>query len=169
VALAIPSVEVGGTDGYTTVPSPFSMDHATFRHLGYRLVDALAACLDKLPPEPVSGPLRAVVRRELETMKVQANGVAAEDVIDRFIRLVPPYGRGQNHPCFAAFVDLAASKLNMLAAFASAVTNTIGAGGNYAAICVERAARATPAHSPITANSMPRRQTRNRRGLLTER
>jgi aromatic-L-amino-acid/L-tryptophan decarboxylase len=140
MGLAIPSVEVLGTEAYSTVPSPFSMDHDTFRDLGYRLVDALAAYLDKLPQEPVYQPLPAAVRRELEEMNVPAIGAATEEVIDGFMRLVLPYGRGQNHPCFAAFVDPAASKLSMLAAFASAVTNTSGAGGNYAAIYVERAA-----------------------------
>jgi aromatic-L-amino-acid/L-tryptophan decarboxylase len=140
MAPAMPSVEVHGTEGYTTVPSPFSMDHDTFRDLAYRLVDALATYLDKLPQEPVYQPLPAPIRRELEKMNVPANGMTAGDVIDDFMRLVLPYGRGQNHPCFAAFVDPAASKLSMLAAFASAVTNTSGAGGDYAAIYVERAA-----------------------------
>jgi aromatic-L-amino-acid/L-tryptophan decarboxylase len=140
MGLAIPSVEVLGAEGYTTVPSPFSMDHDTFRDLGYRLVDTLAAYLDKLPQEPVYQPLPPAVRLELEEMDVPANGASAEEVIADFMRLVLPYGRGQNHPCFAAFVDPAASKLSMLAAFASAVTNTSGAGGNYAAIYVERAA-----------------------------
>ncbi len=140
MGLAIPSVGVLGAEGYSTVPSPFSMDHDTFRDLGYHLVDTLATYLDKLPQEPVYRPLPETVRRELEIMNVPANGVAAQEVIDDFMRLVLPYGRGQNHPCFAAFVDPAASKLSMLAAFASAVTNTSGAGGNYAAIYVERAA-----------------------------
>lgn len=140
MGLAIPSVEVLGAEGYTTVPSPFSMDHDTFRDLGYRLVDTLATYLDKLPQEPVYQPLPPAVRLELEEMDVPANGASAEEVIDDFMRLVLPYGRGQNHPCFAAFVDPAASKLSMLAAFASAVTNTSGAGGNYAAIYVEQAA-----------------------------
>src|SRR5258707_6832685 len=72
-------------------------------------------------------------------MNLPADGIAPEDVIETFLRLVLPYGRGQNHPRFAAFVDPATSKLSMLAAFASAVTNTSGAGGNYAAIYVERA------------------------------
>ncbi len=126
--------------GYSTVPSPFSMDDMTFRDLGHRLVDTLAVYLDKLPQEPVYQPLPAEVRRELEKMEIPAEGSAAEDVIEDFLRLVLPYGRGQNHPCFAAFVDPAASKLSMLAAFASAVTNTSGAGGNYAAIYVEQAA-----------------------------
>ncbi len=125
-------------EGYSAVPSPFSMDDQTFRGLGHRLVDTLAAYLDELPQEPVYRPLPPEVRRELEHMNVPAQGVAPEEVIETFLRLVLPYGRGQNHPCFAAFVDPAASKLSMLAAFASAVTNTSGAGGNYAAIYVER-------------------------------
>ena len=72
-------------------------------------------------------------------MIIPADGSAPEDVVESFFRLVIPYGRGQNHPCFAAFVDPAASRMSMLAAFAAAVTNTSGAGGNYAAIYVERA------------------------------
>jgi aromatic-L-amino-acid decarboxylase len=127
------------SEGYSTIPSPFSMDDQTFRGLGHWLVDVLAAYLEELPREPVYRPLPAEVRRELEEMTIPAEGAAPEDVIDSFLRLVMPYGRGQNHPCFAAFVDPAAAKISMLAAFASAVTNTSGAGGNYAAIYVERA------------------------------
>ena len=126
-------------EGYSAVPSPFSMDDETFRGLGHRLVDTLAAYLDELPREPVYRPLPTEVRRELEEMNIPVDGAAPEDVIEGFARLVLPYGRGQNHPCFAAFVDPAASKLSMLAAFASAATNTSGAGGNYAAVYVEQA------------------------------
>jgi len=126
------------TRRYSTVPSPFSMDDTAFRGLGHRLVDTLAAYLDELPREPVYRPLPAEVRQELEKMDIPAEGVVPEEVIESFLRLVLPYGRGQNHPRFAAFVDPAATKLSMLAAFASAVTNTSGAGGNYAAIYVEQ-------------------------------
>jgi aromatic-L-amino-acid/L-tryptophan decarboxylase len=124
---------------YSAIPSPFAMDDLTFRNLGHQLVDILAAYLEKLPEEPVYRPFPADVQKELATMPIPAEGMVAEDVIAGFLRLVLPYGRGQNHPCFAAFVDPAASKLSMLAAFASAVTNTSGAGGNYAAIYVEQA------------------------------
>ncbi len=124
---------------YSRAPSPFAMDGNDFRLLGNRLVETLAAYLDKLPQEPVYRPLPAEVRQELEGMELPAEGESPEKIIDGFLRLVLPYGRGQNHPCFAAFVDPAASKLSMLAAFAAAVTNTSGAGGNYAAIYVERA------------------------------
>src|SRR5215813_6843783 len=139
MGLEIPPVDAYCRGGYSNVPSPFSMDDTTFRVLGYRLVDALAAYLDKLPQEPVYRPMPVEARLQLEKMDIPAEGIAPEDVIENFLKSVLPYGRGQNHPCFAAFVDPAASKLSMLAAFASAVTNTSGAGGNYAAIYVERA------------------------------
>jgi glutamate/tyrosine decarboxylase-like PLP-dependent enzyme len=142
---AVPPVDIGLREissaipkRYSTIPSPFSMDDLTFRNLGHQLVDILAEYLENLPLEPVYRPLPADVRKELEAMTFPAEGIVAEDVIAGFLRLVLPYGRGQNHPCFAAFVDPAASKLSMLAAFASAVTNTSGAGGNYAAIYVEQ-------------------------------
>jgi aromatic-L-amino-acid/L-tryptophan decarboxylase len=139
MGLTIPVAETCHPDRYSTIPSPFSMDDLTFRVLGYQLVDALASYLDKLPQEAVYRPFPEEVRRELEEMRIPSAGLAPEDVIESFFQLVLPYGRGQNHPCFAAFVDPAASKLSMLAAFAAAVTNTSGAGGNYAAIYVERA------------------------------
>jgi aromatic-L-amino-acid/L-tryptophan decarboxylase len=123
---------------YRTIPSPFSMDDLAFRNLGHQLVDILAEYLEDLPQEPVYRPLPAAIRQELQSMVIPAEGMVAEDVIAGFLRLVLPYGRGQNHPCFAAFVDPAASKLSMLAAFAAAVTNTSGAGGDYAAIYVEQ-------------------------------
>jgi aromatic-L-amino-acid/L-tryptophan decarboxylase len=135
----VPAGNADGPGGYRNVPSPFSMDEDTFRDLGHRLVDTLASYLDKLPREAVYRPLPAEVQRELEKMDIPADGTSPEAVIDGFLRLVLPYGRGQNHPHFAAFVDPAASKMSMLAAFASAVTNTSGAGGNYAAIYVEQA------------------------------
>ena len=133
------STEARRLEKYRTAPSPFSMDDETFRDLGHRLVDTLAAYLDKLPREPVYQPLPAKVRQELQGMDIPAAGTAPEEIVEDFLRLVLPYGRGQNHPCFAAFVDPAASRLSMLAAFASAVTNTSGAGGNYAAIYIEQA------------------------------
>ena len=139
MGLTIPVAEACHTGGYSAVPSPFSMDDMTFRVLGYQLVDTLAAYLDELPQEPVYRPLPTEVRQKLEEMNIPTEGISPEEVIENFRRLVLPYGRGQNHPCFAAFVDPAASKLSMLAAFAAAVTNTSGAGGNYAAIYVEQA------------------------------
>jgi clorobiocin/coumermycin A biosynthesis protein CloN6/CouN6 len=134
------SVSLPSPVGYSDVPSPFSMDGQAFRDLGHRLVDTLGAYLDRLPENPVYQPLPVEVRRQIEEMRLPAEGIAPEEILEFFAQRVLPYGRGQNHPCFAAFVDPAASKLSMLAAFASAVTNTSGAGGEYAAIYLEQLA-----------------------------
>jgi aromatic-L-amino-acid decarboxylase len=131
--------DASSVGGYRAVASPFSMEGTAFRDLGHRLVEVMGFYLDNLPQEPVYRPLSPQVRQELENIDIPAEGLPPEVVFEEFLRLVLPYGRGQNHPCFAAFVDPAASKLSMLAAFASAITNTSGAGGNYAAIYVERA------------------------------
>src|SRR6202451_2114789 len=73
-------------------------------------------------------------------MGLPAEGIEPEAILEFFTQRVLPYGRGQHHACFAAFLDPPASKISMLAAFASAVTNTSGAGGEYAAIYLERLA-----------------------------
>jgi aromatic-L-amino-acid/L-tryptophan decarboxylase len=134
------SVSVSRGAGYRDAPSPFAMDDQAFRDLGHRLVDTLGAYLEALPGDPVYRPLPEEVRRQIEEMKLPAGGMAPDQILEFFAQRVLPYGRGQNHPCFAAFVDPAASKLSMLAAFASAVTNTSGAGGDYAAIYLEQLA-----------------------------
>jgi aromatic-L-amino-acid/L-tryptophan decarboxylase len=134
------SVPLRPSAGYSDVPSPFALDGRAFRDLGHHLVDTLGAYLEALPDGPVYRPLPGEVRREIEEMGLPAEGITPGEILDFFARRVLPYGRGQNHPCFAAFVDPAASKLSMLAAFASAVTNTSGAGGEYAAIYLERLA-----------------------------
>jgi hypothetical protein len=79
------------TEGYSAVPLPFSTSDMTFRGLGHRLVDTLAAYLDKLPQEPVYRPLPAEVRRELERMETPAEGVTREQILESFLRLVLPY------------------------------------------------------------------------------
>jgi aromatic-L-amino-acid/L-tryptophan decarboxylase len=134
------SVPLRRPAGYGDVPSPFALDGQAFRDLGHQLVDTLGAYLDALPDGPVYRPLPGEVRRQIEEMRLPADPVTPEEILDFFAERVLPYGRGQNHPRFAAFVDPAASKLSMLAAFASAVTNTSGAGGEYAAIYLERLA-----------------------------
>jgi glutamate/tyrosine decarboxylase-like PLP-dependent enzyme len=127
-------------EGYGNILSPFTLDDQDFRDLGHRLVDTLGAYLEALPGNPVYQPLPDQVRRQIEEMRLPVQGIEPNEILEFFTQQVLPYGRGQNHPCFAAFVDPAASKLSMLAAFASAATNTSGAGGEYAAIYLEQLA-----------------------------
>ena len=125
---------------YTAVPSPFAMDDQTFRHFGQQVLDLAANYLDELPEHPVYRTMPAEERQFLLDLPLPSEGSSKEDVLAFFVEHILPYGRGQNHPCFAAFVDPAATKLSMFAAFLSAVMNTSGSGGDYAAIYVEQTA-----------------------------
>jgi hypothetical protein len=71
---------VGRSGGCAAVRSPLEMDEETFRDLGHRLVDTLAASLDRLPRDPVYRPLPAEVRQELEKMDIPVKGATAEGV-----------------------------------------------------------------------------------------
>jgi aromatic-L-amino-acid decarboxylase len=137
MAITVPPVQA---EGYANVLSPFTLDDQAFRDLGHQLVDILAAYLEALPDNPVYQPLPGEVRQQIADLQLPVQGMDPDEILEFFTRNVLPYGRGQNHPCFAAFVDPAASKLSMLAAFASAATNTSGAGGEYAAIYLEQLA-----------------------------
>ena len=115
------------------------MDGRGFPGLGHGLVDTLGAYLEGCPRTRCTGrsPMRCGANRGDASFRPRDLAQGDPGILHQ---RVLPYGRGQNHPCFAAFVDPAASKLSMLAAFASAVTNTSGAGGEYAAIYLERLA-----------------------------
>jgi hypothetical protein len=80
--------------GYSTAPSPFAMDADTLRDPGCLLADLFADYPDKPSQEPFYRPPHAEIWQSR--------------------------GRDKNHRSFAAFVDTAASKLRMLAAFAPA-------------------------------------------------
>src|ERR1700722_7285581 len=95
--------------GYSDIPSPFAMDDEAFRDLGHRLVDTMGAYLEALPENPVYRPLPDKVRRAIEEMELPAEGTPPKQILQFFADRVLPYGRGQNLPCFAAFVDPAAS------------------------------------------------------------
>ena len=63
--------------GYGDVPSPFAMDGEAFRDLGHRLVDTMGAYLEELPGNPVYRPFPDEARRQIQEMKLPAQGIAA--------------------------------------------------------------------------------------------
>jgi aromatic-L-amino-acid decarboxylase len=125
---------------HTMMLSPFTMDDQTFRHFGQQVLDLAANYLTELPEQPVYRTMPDEERQLLLDLPLPSEGSSPEDVLAFFVEHILPYSRGQNHPCFAAFVNPAATKISMFAAFLSAVMNTSGAGGDYAAIYVEQKA-----------------------------
>jgi len=125
---------------YRGVPSPFDIDDETFLALARQMVVDAARYLQALPASPVYRPLPDQTRTLLRELPLPRDGADPEAILDFFQEHVLPWQRQQNHPRFSAFVDPAASRLSMLAAFWAAVMNNSGSGGDYALIYVEETA-----------------------------
>jgi glutamate/tyrosine decarboxylase-like PLP-dependent enzyme len=119
------------------IPSPFELDDFMFRLFGHQFIDLAATYLDTLSSQPVYQPMKEEERSRLRQMALPLEATSPEAIIDFYLTHILPFGRHQNHPRFSAFVDPAATKMSMFAAFFSAVTNTSGSGGDYAMVYVE--------------------------------
>ena len=73
-------------EGYGDLTSPFALDDRAFRALGHRLVDTLGTYLEALPENPVYQPLPDEVRQQIEEMRLPAEGIDPEAIMEFFIR-----------------------------------------------------------------------------------
>jgi aromatic-L-amino-acid decarboxylase len=92
-----------------------SLDTETFRRLGYRVVDALAARMEGLPDEPVAtAASRAQMEAQLREPPPRA-GADPEAVLDLALGTVLAPGLHVDHPRFFGFVPLPGNPLCALA------------------------------------------------------
>jgi glutamate/tyrosine decarboxylase-like PLP-dependent enzyme len=111
---------------------------AEIRRVGYRVVDLIADHLTTLPARPVFRPVpQEVVTRFQETPLPQA-GLDADEILDLFRSIVEPYPFGNGHPRFFAWVNSPPAIMGIFADALAAAMNPSCAGGNHAAIYVER-------------------------------
>jgi aromatic-L-amino-acid decarboxylase len=125
---------------YRGVPSPFDIDDEAFLALARQMLEDATRYLQALPVGPVYRPMPAEARTLLRELPLPREGSDPEAILGFFEEHILPWQRQQNHPRFSAFVDPAASRLSMLAAFWAAVMNNSGAGGDYSLIYVEETA-----------------------------
>jgi glutamate/tyrosine decarboxylase-like PLP-dependent enzyme len=123
-------------------PSP---DRATWewpvdeiRRVGYRVVDLIAEHLAGLPGRPVFQPFPPeLARRYLESVP-PAVGMDADAILDRFAADVAAFPFGNGHPRFFGWVNSPPVVIGIFAEALAAAMNPSCAGGNHAAIYVER-------------------------------
>jgi aromatic-L-amino-acid decarboxylase len=106
--------------------------------VGYRIVDIIAEHLSTLPSRPVFQPMPQTLVRELEDESVPARGQSADAIVDTFARAVEPYPFGNGHPRFFGWVNSPPAVMGIFADALAAAMNPSCAGGNHAAIYVER-------------------------------
>src|SRR5690606_29614512 len=110
--------------------APLTMDAATFRTLGHRLVDQLAESLDALPRGPVTrGESPSAVRRALDlSAPLPESGTNPGTLLERTTQLLFEHSLFNAHPRFFGYITAAPAPIGMLGDFlAAAVNANVGA------------------------------------------
>jgi aromatic-L-amino-acid decarboxylase len=108
------------------------------RRVGYRVVDIIADHLTTLPMRPVFHPVPMDVARRLQNEPMPVHGQDANEVLEAFLRHVEPYPFGNGHPRFFGWVNSPPALMGIFAEALAAAMNPSCAGGNHAAVFVER-------------------------------
>jgi aromatic-L-amino-acid/L-tryptophan decarboxylase len=108
------------------------------KRVGYRVVDLIADHVTALPGKPVFRPFpRDLGTRFLESTPPE-DGEAADAVLDAFEKEIAPFPFGNGHPRFYGWVNSPPVMMGIFAEALAATMNPSCAGGNHAAIYVER-------------------------------
>ena len=109
------------------------------RRIGYRVVDLIADHLSTLPDEPVFQPVPPELARQfLATPAPHDRRVAPTTSSREFRDTIEPYPFGNGHPRFWGWVNSPPAVMGVFADALAAAMNPSCAGGNHAAIYVER-------------------------------
>ena len=117
-----------------------ALDPEHFRRLAHTAVDLVADYLAGVGAAPVFRPMTPAERTDLIHEPLDAAGLAPEGMLERFRASVLPHAMGNGHPRFFGWVNSAPAPLGIIADFLAAAMNPSCAGGDHAAIYVERAA-----------------------------
>jgi aromatic-L-amino-acid/L-tryptophan decarboxylase len=118
--------------------TPPALDPDDFRRLAHRAVDLVADYLAGIAAGPVFSPMAPEARRALADHQLPENGSAPDAILAAFTERVLPYPMGNGHPRFFGWVNSPPAPLGVLAELLAAAMNPSCAGGDHAAIYLER-------------------------------
>jgi glutamate/tyrosine decarboxylase-like PLP-dependent enzyme len=116
------------------------LDVDEFRRLALRVVDLVTDHLYRIRERDVYRPMTPAQREALLAPALPAHGEPAEAILERARAGVLPHPMGNGHPRFFGWVNSPPAPLGVLADFLAAALNPSCAGGDHAAIYVERCA-----------------------------
>ena len=108
------------------------------KRVGYRVVDMIAAHLTALPQEPVFRPFPPEAAARFLDAKLPEPGDEVDGILSDFARDIEPFPFGNGHPRFFGWVNSPPVVLGVFAEALAAAMNPSCAGGNHAAVYVER-------------------------------
>ena len=120
--------------------APPALEPEHFRRLAHAAVDLAADYLAGIAAMPVFRPMSPAERAGLMQEPLAAGGAEPEAVLERFRAAVLPHAMGNGHPRFFGWVNSPPAPIGVVADLLAATLNPSCAGGDHAAIYVERAA-----------------------------
>jgi aromatic-L-amino-acid decarboxylase len=111
-----------------------------FRRLGYRAIDLAAEHLAQVPSGPVYRQMKAEDRARLMDLPLPNMQSSPDQLLEFIQREILAYPMGNGHPRFFGWVNSPPAMLAVLTEVVAAAMNPSCAGGDHAAIYVERCA-----------------------------
>jgi aromatic-L-amino-acid/L-tryptophan decarboxylase len=120
-------------------PDPRSKWQAgEIRRVAHRVADMLADYLEALPDRPVFAPVPVDEAARFATEPPPQNGADPDAILDEFARAIAPYPFGNGHPRFWGWINSPPAVMGIFADQLAAAMNPSVAGGNHAAVHLER-------------------------------
>lgn len=108
------------------------------RRVGSRVVDLIAAHLTGLRDRPAFRPVPAELASAFAAASMPAEGSSPEAILEEFSRTIDPHPFGNGHPRFFGWVNSPPAVFGVFGEALAAAMDPSCAGGNHAAIYVER-------------------------------
>lgn len=118
--------------------SALALDPAEFHRLGTRAVEIATEHLGGIRRGTVFTPMPAEARQSLLDQPFPESGTAPDAILATFRDAILPYPMGNGHPRFFGWVNSPPAPMGVLAELLAAAVNPSCAGGDHAAIYLER-------------------------------
>ena len=115
------------------------MDADEFRCTAHQAVDLIADYLSTIRKRPVFTPMQPAERERLLGQELPSRGLSAAAILEAFRESILTRPMGNGHPRFFGWVNSPSAPIGIVAEFLSAAMNPSCAGGDHAAIYLERA------------------------------
>jgi len=117
---------------------PHEWTRDEIRRVGRLVVDLIADHLTTLPDEPAFRPFPSNLAERMQATPPPADGIGPDEILRTFAETIEPYPFGNGHPRFWGWVNSPPAVMGIFADALAAAMNASCAGGNHAAIHVER-------------------------------
>jgi len=108
------------------------------RRVGRLVVDLIADHLTSLPDEPAFRPFPSDLAQQMMATPAPADGISPDEILRIFKDTIEPYPFGNGHPRFWGWINSPPAVMGIFADALAAALNPSCAGGNHAAIHLER-------------------------------